>query len=400
MVYQSILNIFKKYAIPFGVTSTTTLFSTFQQAKAQTIGEWLYERGNVKNNPFSKENLKEEGALEKIKESLSQWNEINSKILESIDWINHLPEHIPKMTIQLLSWIYELLSKFILITPVWLFQNAWFSNTTLMFSMVSVAVVIILTIIESLKKMYKFKKVSYTKFHDILKRFPLAVAGAGFAPFAYTQLFEWLNKLSQSISSIGREYITQGSYESITLSKLDIAAIIGFDLILITLLFPIFLKNGRRWFDLIALGTMTPLALSAWIFDDYRHLFNKWWKHIKHLSFMQITYAIFICLLGILIFGTKNFTGSSISVFFVKLMVIAGGLWRLANPPIIVLSASDSAKDSWSIGKELFNTFTLKKFSPLDFVKKEIYSPLKAREERRRKAIQELRRQTGKRYNK
>jgi hypothetical protein len=372
LVYKSVLKSLKKLAIPFTVVSTSSLFFTIHQAKAQTISGWLHERGNIKNNPFSKENLQNEGTLQKIQESLEQWETIWQQINKGIEWLNHLPEHVPQMSVNLLSWIYELLSKFILITPVWLFKNTWFSNTTLVFSILSVAVVIILTIIESIKKMYNHKSIHYTKFSTILKRFPIAVAGAGFAPILYEKAFELLNKLSQSISSIGKSYIAKEQAITFNWSTLDLIAVIGFDLVLISLLFPIFLKNGRRYFDILALGTLTPLALTTWIFDDYRHLFHKWWKHMKQLSLMQITYSIFICLLGVLIFGTRNFTPEGAFVFIVKLMIIAGGLWRLANPPTFVLAAGDTGRDSWSIGKELINTFTLKKFVPIEFFNKEI----------------------------
>lgn len=400
MVYKSILKFLKKLTIPFTTISTSSLLLTFHQAKAETISQWLYKRGSIKNNPFSKENLQNEGTLQKIQESLEQWETIWKQINKGIEWINHLPEHIPQMSVNLLSWIYELLSKFILITPVWLFKNAWFSNTTLVFSILSVAVVIILTIIESIKKMYNQKSIHYTKFSNILKRFPIAVAGAGFAPILYEKAFELLNKLSQSISSIGRSYIAKEQAISFNWSTLDLTAVIGFDLVLISLLFPIFLKNGRRYFDILALGALTPLALTTWIFDDYRHLFHKWWKNMKQLSLMQITYSIFICLLGVLIFGTRNFTPDGATVLIIKLMIIAGGLWRLANPPTFVLAAGDTGKDSWAIGKELFNTFTFKKYLPIEFFNKELKPHIEKYQEKKLDEMRYIKSLTGKRYNK
>jgi hypothetical protein len=226
------------------------------------------------------------------------------------------------------------------------------------------------------------------------------VTGAGFAPILYEKTFELLNRLSQSISSIGRSYIAKEQAISFDWSTLDLIAVIGFDIVLINLLFPIFLKNGRRYFDIIALGVLTPLALTTWIFDDYRHLFYKWWKHMKQLSLMQITYSIFICLLGVLIFGTKNFTPEGATVFIVKLMVIAGGLWRLANPPTFVLAAGDNGKDSWTIWKELIDTFTMKKFIPTEFFNKEIKSYFDKYQEKKREEKQYIRSLTKKRYNK
>jgi hypothetical protein len=145
---------------------------------------------------------------------------------------------------------------------------------------------------------------------------------------------------------------------------------------------------------------MTPMALTAWIFDSYRHLFDKWWKNIKQLSLMQITYALFICILGILIFGTRNIVPNDPTTIIVKLMVIAGGLWRLANPPSFVLVAGDNGKDVWSIGKELFNTFTFKKFIPVEFYKAEIKPRLDKYRNEKLEDMRVIRKLTGKRYNK
>lgn len=389
MVYQSILKLIKKSLVPFAAISTSTLLFNLNEVKAETIGEWLWKRGNIENNPYSKS-----GNEFSFFETMSEWRELIKKINNGIDWINHLPEKIPQMSVNLLSWIYEILSKYILITPLWLFQNSIFANTTLVFSILSIAVVIILTVIESIKRMYPTKKIRYTSFTEIIKRLPIAIGASGFAPFAFEQIYKFLNKLSQSISSIGRSYIEKDQAINFDWSTLDLIGIVGLDLSLISILFPIFIKNGRRFFDIIALGTMTPLAFAAWIFDDYKHLHQKWWKHLKQMSVIQVTYSIFICLIGILIFGTTNsFTPNGASDYFIKMLMILGGLTRLINPPNIVLSSSDHGKDIWSLGKDFIQTFTLKNFTPFKFYNKEIksfinkYNKNKQEEERYRQEL-------------
>ena len=368
MVCESILKIIKKSLIPFAAISTSSLLFHMNHVKAQTLGEWLWERGSIKNNPYNNN-----GGNISIIETMKEWKELIQKINNGIDWINHLPEKIPQMSVNLLSWIYELLSKYILVTPLWLFKNSYFTNVTLIFSILSVAVVTILTLIESIKRMYPSKRIQYTPFKEILKRFPMAIAASGFAPFAFEQIYGFLNKLSQSISSIGRGYIQKEHAVNFDWASLDFLTIVGLDIALISMLFPIFIKNGRRFFDIVALGAMTPLAFSAWVFDDYKHLHQKWWRHLKQMSIMQITYSIFICLIGILIFGTTNdFSPDGISSYFVKILVILGGLSRLINPPNIVLSSADHGKDIWSLGKDFIQTFTLKNFTPLKFYSTEI----------------------------
>jgi hypothetical protein len=405
MVYKSILKLLKKAFIPFAAISTSSLFLTFKQtfAETKTIGEWLYERGSVKNSPFYKGNLQTESMLEHVQQSLEEWKQIGEFLVKGVDWFNHLPENIVQLTINLTTWIYIILSKLILVTPSWLFTNASIIDTTIVFSFISVVAVIVLTVIESLKKMYNNQKIRFTEFQQIIKRFPIAVAGAGFAPLLFEYTFKILNKLSTAISKIGQTEIIGNKVTTFDWSGINLIVMIGFDIILLSLLFPIFLKNGRRWFDLICLSTLTPLALSAWIFDSYRHLFDKWWKNIKQLSLVQLSYSIYVCILGIIIFGTRGLYEEDIWSLFIKLCIMAGGLWRLANPPSIMLSYTDHGKDVWSIYKEVKNALTFKKYTPFVFakeVKGEINEFKNKIQEKRSNKILEERRSTGRRYNK
>ena len=129
------------------------------------------------------------------------------------------------------------------------------------------------------------------------------------------------------------------------LSGFDTTVLLGFDAMLIALVFPILLQNARRFFDLTFLTVMTPFALSCYVFDEYRYLFSKWWHRIKHLASIQLVFAIFICIMGLIIFGIPATTGGS---FLVKLLIIAGGFFRLANPPSIIKQKIDVGDESLS----------------------------------------------------
>ena len=76
-----------------------------------------------------------------------------SKIIE---WFKHIPENVTALTTGITSDIYSLISSLILKTPLWLFDNEWFGNTTYLFSIVAVGIVSTLTIIEGMKR--KFNK--------------------------------------------------------------------------------------------------------------------------------------------------------------------------------------------------------------------------------------------------
>ena len=108
------------------------------------------------------------------------------------------------------------------------------------------------------------------------------------------------------------------------------------------MLFPILLQNGRRWWDLMCLAAVSPLAGTAYVFDRHRHYFKSWWKQVKHLSLIQLVYAVFIMFMGVFIFGTQNMTAGW--GLILKLAIVAGGMWRMLNPPRIVkeLTSGDS----------------------------------------------------------
>ncbi|MDR4945202.1 hypothetical protein [Neobacillus cucumis] len=299
-----------------------------------------------------------------------QTQEFYNKINAVLHWFSELPAQISQWSVNLLTWIYELISALVLQTPLWLFKNTWFTDTSLVFSSISIGIIIILTSFESIKQILRRKHSDFTK---IMKRLPPAIVGAGAAPYLFQKTFELLNLLSQSITKIGASEIRSEDFMTASkLSGIDTAALIGFDIILILILVPLILHTGRRWFDLITLGVMTPLALTCWIFDDYRYLFKMWWSNIKHLSLVQLVYASFICVMGIFIFGTRNVIDGN--GLYMKLLVVIGGLWRMANPPSFVVRKGDSGKDITHIYKDLKNIFGNKTLVPIqkgkEFLKK------------------------------
>ncbi|MCQ6281807.1 hypothetical protein [Bacillus sp. EB600] len=359
MVYQSIRNLLKsKKSFPFAAVTTSLLFLNIGTAKATALQDHYQTVSNNNSSIFSFSHL---GFLDNTKSIYLQTQEFYNQIHAVNYWFTELPVHIAQWSVNLLTWIYELISALILQTPLWLFKNTWFIDTSLVFSSISIGVIIILTSFESIKQILKRK---HSDFAKILKRLPFAIIGAGAAPYLFQKTYELLNLFSQSITKIGASEIRSEDFMTASkLSGIDTAALIGFDIILILILIPLILHTGRRWFDLITLGVMTPLALTCWIFDDYRYLFNMWWSNIKHLSLVQLVYASFICVMGIFIFGTRNVIEGN--GFYMKLLVVIGGLWRMANPPGFVVRNGDSGKDVTHIYRDLKHIFTKKTLLPV-----------------------------------
>lgn len=234
-------------------------------------------------------------------------------------------------------------------TPVWLFDNDWFKDTTYMFSGVSIGIMTALTIFESMKRMASglrgndFIKVGKAMdFKTILKRWFLAAGLTTIAPALWRQGFRLLNSVSDTLIRMGASNM-QGVALTGHMAAFDVAVMLAFDAVLIGTIVPVLWQNGRRFFDLIVLGILTPLALVAWIFDGYRGLFNQWWGQVKHLSLVQVYHAIFLLVLGWFIFGVG--TPTTFTGLVIKTLVVIGGFARMTNPPQLIAKHLDSGGD-------------------------------------------------------
>lgn len=240
--------------------------------------------------------------------------------------------------------LYQLSTDLILKTPLWIFDNEWFHNTTYKFSLFSIGIVSVLTVIESIKRMssgFTKRKKQAMDIKVILKRWFLVSSVLTLVPFLFLKGFQGLNLISETINTMGGDTI-----ETVAIPKsikiFDVLTIFVFDLILIASMIPILWKNGRRFFDIMVLGVVTPFALTAWIFDSYRHLFNQWWENLKHLSLVQVYYAVFLLMLGWFLFGTP--TPDSFNGMLIKMLVVIGGFARMVEPPRIISNHLDSGE--------------------------------------------------------
>lgn len=354
-----------KVAVPFAVLSTASLFIS---RKA-----YAYDILGIKPSSIS-------SVFDKLGYLLD-------KLMDGIAYLTHIFTN----PVDFLATIYETLSKVVLTTPTFIFNNSYIQHTSLTFATVSVTLVTILTVYESIMQVTKQK---HTKFKDIVKRYFTVSCLTGFAPFLFEKGFSFINKLTQSVTMMGGE-LARGDYKLIqdSMSGLDLIIMFGFDITLIVMLFPILLQNGRRWWDLMCLAAVSPLAGAAYVFDRHRHYTYSWWNQVKKLSLIQLVYAVFILFLGVFIFGTRSMTGGWEMIF--KMLIVAGGMWRMLNPPRIIQSmVSGEGKDvfdmydDYKIGfKEIADTLTFKNFRPTKF--------LKGKKEARNKQIKDLRKKHG-----
>ena len=259
------------------------------------------------------------------------------------EWFKNLPHNIAEWSVELMAKLYELCSSLILKTPLWLFDNEWFKNTTYKFSLIAIGIVAVLSMIEGIKRMLpkNRKKPQPMELIDIGKRWFLAAGAMSVAPFLFQKVFQGLNWLSETLISLGADNMRAAALPD-NIKIFDVAILVIFDVLLIATLIPILWKNGRRFFDLLVLGATTPFALTAWIFDSYRGMFDQWWKNVKHLALVQVFHALFLLVLGWFIFGVP--TPDDFVGMVVKILIVIGGFSRLHSPPTLISKHLDNGK--------------------------------------------------------
>lgn len=270
---------------------------------------------------------------------LAEW------INKAIGWFQNLPQEIGELSVNLMAWLYSLCGDLILKTPIWIFNNEWFMHTSLMFSSIAIGIVTTLTVVESVKQMLtgikndKGGKVFQPmEFKTIIKRWFLVAGVITAVPYIFQKAFIGLNWVSEQLIKMGADTMNALPFQA-DISIFDVVVLAAFDLVLIGTIIPVLWQNGRRFFDLLVLAVTTPLALTAWIFDPYKHLHKQWWETLKHLSLVQVYYALFLLVLGLFMFGIP--TPLTVSGLITKLLVVIGGFARMTNPPRLIAQHLD-----------------------------------------------------------
>ena len=305
---------------------------------------------------FAKPTHASASILDKLNPIPIETREQFARTVESIDktiqWFKDIKIHASQWSIDLMVWSYDAITSVVLHTPLFLFDSDWFKDNIAMFTGLSLGLSMILAIHEGFKRMlghfFKTKSqidATHTDMGRISRRLPLVLLGSAIAPAGFFYGFQAINWLTSAIINIGKSQMASGlsGIEFNAISWTEMFVFLMFDIALIGMMIPIFLQNFRRWFDLMALGIMTPVALSCWMFKAHEHYFKSWWDHIKKCSMTQLVYGVFLLIIGSLMFGTKVPETSWEVV--IKIGVIIGGLWRMANPPNIVRRYVDTGAD-------------------------------------------------------
>ena len=261
---------------------------------------------------------------------------------------------------------------------------------------ISSGLVIILSIFEGVKRMCKKDS---TGIKEIAARVPIATLISGAAPWMFKKTFQFLNYVSSIFINMSHKQMQNIQENPLAMwDGLNTLALLGFDIILIFMMFGIFLQNGRRWFDIVCLGILTPVACTAWVFKDYRHYFDTWLSNVKELSFVHLYYAIFLFIIGLIMFGTPMYSlVTAPTAFLVKFLIILGGLYRLKQPPKIFSSRVENGVGIGQMIKTVANGLIVTKFPVAKMAINQV-SKLKQKQESQKEALSELRQKHGRRF--
>lgn len=318
--------VLKASIIPFAVVSSLTLPSPFNSVHASI-------------NTYRPSELEGESLWDTLKR-------VFGTIGDAFDWVINIRETLPEFTFNFMSSIYEVLSTLILKTPLWIFDNTFFDNSTFLMSVLSVTIVTILTTFEGLKKMCKKKSVDIK---TIAKRWFVVAGLSSIAPTILKKGFQLLNWASDQIISLNSSTITSAMSEAVI--GFDMFVLLIFNIVMLGLSVPILLKNARRFWDILTLGIMSPLAGVAWIFKPYNHLFKQWWSNLKEKSLFQLVYAFYLLIIGLFIYGVP--TPPTMEGQLIKLLMVIGGFFRLVDPPAFVQKHLGSNSGIDDLGKEI-----------------------------------------------
>lgn len=292
---------------------------------------------------YDKFNPIPESVREDIKDSASNLERIFKVIDSVLKWFENFKANITILSTDFMSWTYDFIAKVVLHTPSFLFDSEWLKQNTITFTGLAIAMSIMLVVYEGFQRMAGplIKDKNPTDVSRIYKRIPLVLTLSALAPTLFYYGFRGLNWVTDVIIELTKSKMVTG-FSTVAINEVtyfEIVTFIAFDIALIGMLIPVLLQNFRRWFELLILATISPLALSCWMFEAHEHLFNKWWYSIKKRAMNQLVYAVYLLLIGTLMFGTK--TPDEPFDILIRLGVLIGGLYSMANPPSLFRSYLD-----------------------------------------------------------
>ncbi|MFB7141986.1 hypothetical protein ACFCYN_20230 [Gottfriedia sp. NPDC056225] len=272
-----------------------------------------------------------------------EWIQNGKKMLEQLnEWSKKYSDKDPLKS--LIMALFSLLEK-VIYTPVFLFNNAYFTNLLLKFGALSMGLITSLTMLEGLKRILNKSTMSY---RQLLQRLPIVMALTGFAPLLIVEGMKLLSYLTNLILQFGvslTENVNPLGERPVT-GLMDTILYVAFVILFGYNLVPILLSHGRRWFNVLSLTLLTPIAMLGYLFPSFHPFHQKWWASLKKNYLSQLYYSSFLSVLNIIMFGIS--TPDTYQGVFSKLLILLGGIHVFSQPPAFLNSYMQTKPDVYS----------------------------------------------------
>lgn len=256
---------------------------------------------------------------------------------KTVNFFANFEQNVLNITTTTMTWTYETITKVVLHTPSFIFEGDWLRDNVVTFTGLALVVTVCLALYEGFQRMVGQTR-GLTDMKKFYSKLPIALGVSAFAPTAFYFGFKGLNWVTAKIIEYTGMQIHNGvaTISHGGINMLDYILLGVFNISLVGMMIPIFIQNFRRWFELILLCIVTPVAFTCWAFESRKRYFDMWWDGIKKRSTIQIVYAIYLMVIGTLMFGTPAPEGGF--GVLLKCGVMIGGLFSMVRLPGFVES--------------------------------------------------------------
>lgn len=250
---------------------------------------------------------------------------------------------------------FSAMTKMVTTIPVELLNNPGVHKMQGLFMGYSVLMMIFLSIIEGYKALIG---VNYTRISTMFGRTFVALVGAGLTVPAVVWLVKCSNLAVEMILLLGETYFN-GSSDIGTVLKdfsksggVNFAASLLFLVAFFYFIVQAMFKVGIRWFDLLMNVVTSPFAWASYLTNGTASHLASWMASTGKLILINMVYAFYVIVISVLIMApgpVESFGG-----WTGRMLLLVGGLYRLANPPAWIAGMDTSGSMAPFVKKMAF----------------------------------------------
>lgn len=262
---------------------------------------------------------------------------------------------------EFIGWAFTELTRLVTTVPTDLISNTNSYKMQAIFMGYSVLMMIFLTIAEGYKAIMG---ISYTKPATVFGRTFIALIGAGLTMPAVVWLIKCSNMAVQMVLILGETYFNGTNDVGSMLQDFSASGTANFFasvLFMIAFLYFIvhaLFKVGIRWFDLLMNMVSSPFAWASYVTNGTSKHLSGWMSSTGKLILINLVYAFYVAVISVIVLAPGPV--ESMGGWTARMLLLLGGLYRLANPPAWI-QGMDSSGTLGPTLRKVFNMMTFRK---------------------------------------